>query len=131
MYDEIKRHYDSAAAKGDAVRELVWLGKHTDAVDEEADRYVADRYADAEGRALFHREHDPYARHGLGGSDDCLHDVEMWYAFLWAELDCRTVDRVTAAYRDEAALHGITLPADDEGIRMLADRHDVWAVIRG
>ena len=34
MYDEIKRHYDNAAAKGDAVRELVWLGKHTDAVDE-------------------------------------------------------------------------------------------------
>lgn len=117
MYDETRRHYDHAAAKGEAVLELIWLGRHTD--------------ADTEGRAFFHREYDPYARRGLGHSDECVRDVESWYAFLWAELDCRTTGRATNSYREEAARHGIILPAGEKGIRTLADRHDVWSTIRG
>lgn len=129
MYEGTKRYHDRNGANGDAVRKLVWLAKHTEGIDEEEDRYVADHYADGEGRAFFHQAFDPYAKRGLKRLDECVHEIKSCYAFLWAELDCLTTDRAVAAYRDEAGRYGITLPEDETGIQGLADLLDIWAVI--
>lgn len=128
MYDFTKTDIDKWAAEGDVIGKVSWHTVHSGYIEagDDADRYAADRYADAEGRARFHERYDHYAKHGLQDSEDCRHDTELQYVVLWHGSDCLTVDKAVEAFRDEAAKHGITLPSAEDDIQTLAERYINW-----
>ena len=125
----VKQTVDEWGREGRAVDKIAWHTVHNDeyiSADDEVDQYAADHYADAEGRARFHEHYDPYAKSGLQDSEDCRHDIELWYVGLWHSSDCITVDKAVEAFRDEAAKHGIPLPSTEDGIQTLAKRYINW-----